>query len=90
MTSRAYRAVLQRTYRERPRDTVEALLYGLDPLPDEEVPVPASVHLPPSGYAVLRHWGADKGEQPYLLLKYGRHGGTHGHPRQTHHAARTR
>ena len=76
----AYRAVLQRTYRERPRDTVEVLLYGLDPLPDDDMPVPASVHLPPSGYAVLRHWGADEDEQPYLLLKYGRHGGTHGHP----------
>ena len=76
----AYRGVLQRTYRERPRDTVEALLYGLDPLPEEDVPVPASVHLPPSGYAVLRHWGAHEDEEPYLLLKYGRHGGTHGHP----------
>ena len=76
----AYRAVLHRTYREKPRDTVEALLYGLDPLPDDDMPVPASVDLAPSGYAVLRHWGSSPVEQPYLLLKYGRHGGTHGHP----------
>lgn len=77
-----FRAVLQRTYKKRSRDTVEALLYGLAPLSTDDLAAPESIHLAPSGYAILRNWGNRLQEQelPYLLLKYGRHGGTHGHP----------
>ena len=39
-----------------------------------------SVHLPASGYAILRSTPTTATEQCYLLLKYGPHGGGHGHP----------
>ncbi|MAG34724.1 MAG: hypothetical protein CL878_00520 [Dehalococcoidia bacterium] len=76
----AFGTLLRRMYRDRPRDSFEALLYGPDELPTEELPRPASVHLAPSDHAILRHWGSEGSGAPYLLLKAGPHGGGHGHP----------
>ncbi|MBV7339639.1 heparinase II/III-family protein [Chloroflexi bacterium TSY] len=72
--------VLHRAYQHGPRDSLDALLYGPDTLPTEGVGSLASVHLPDSGYAILRGRNQPLDEQQYLLLKYGPHGGGHGHP----------
>jgi len=55
-----------------------ALWFGVDALPSGQPSSPASHNAPDSGYAVL-HRG--EGDQVTLLcLKYGPHGGGHGHP----------
>lgn len=72
--------VLRRAYYHGPRDSLDALLYGPQTLPAEGVGSLASVHLPNSGYAILRNKDRSVDEQLYLLLKYGPHGGGHGHP----------
>lgn len=75
--------VLQRAYQQRPRDSLDALLFGSPVLPDRALSSVPSILLPASGYAILRsdeqahRAGA---AQRYLLLKYGAHGGGHGHP----------
>ncbi|MSU65252.1 MAG: hypothetical protein EXS38_03925 [Opitutus sp.] len=71
----AFAATLHRAYRVSPRDSVYALLFGVESLPAEAPPARASVNLPASGLAILRPTeGVD------LLLKYGPPGGHHGHP----------
>ncbi|MGD0089076.1 MAG: heparinase II/III family protein [Planctomycetota bacterium] len=49
-----------------------------DPLPAKEIAAMGSVIFGTLGYAILR--GAEAGKQTYLLLNYGPHGGSHGHP----------
>jgi hypothetical protein len=79
--------VLQRAYAQTPRDSLDALLFGEPSIPPTPLTAMPSVNLPASGYAILRqdapetnvHSG-DDGQQRYLLLKYGPHGGGHGHP----------
>ena len=70
-------AMLAACYRAgTPRATVESLVYGPDPADleqDRPLPQPRAVH-ESSGYAVV----AD-GDRS-LLLKFGPHGGGHGHP----------
>ncbi len=56
------------------RDSADALLFGPDDLPHPEPLSADPVLHPASGYALL------KSEQTQLLLKYGPHGGGHGHP----------
>ena len=72
--------VLQRAYQQGPRDTLDALLWGRNELPSTPLTLLPSVHLPASGYAILRSTPTTATEQCYLLLKYGPHGGGHGHP----------
>jgi hypothetical protein len=75
--------VLQRAYRQAPRDSLDALLFGQDELPTTPLASLPTIHLPASGYAILRTEAADAQDadsQRYLLLKYGPHGGGHGHP----------
>lgn len=78
--------LLQRAYQEGPRDSLDALLFGRAELPAAPIAALSSVHLPASGYAIVRTMptdiNAEKAEsaQRYLLLKYGPHGGGHGHP----------
>jgi hypothetical protein len=78
--------VLQRAYRHGQRNSIDALLYGAEEIPATEWKPQRSVLLPASGYAILRPEVPDGGEpvtpreQTYLLLKYGAHGGGHGHP----------
>jgi len=76
--------VLQRAYQQGPRDSLDALLFGRTELPVTPLSPLPSVHLPASGYAILRDIPAtppaSETEQRYLLLKYGPHGGGHGHP----------
>lgn len=59
---------------ESRRDSLQALVAGVAPLP----PIPArernSRNFPASGYALLCHGDT------WLALKYGPHGGGHGHP----------
>ena len=71
--------ILEHNYSCRPRTAVEALLYGED-LPDSGggLVVESGV-LKPSGMAILRSREA-LDRQSCLLLKYGPHGGGHGHP----------
>ena len=58
------------------RDEVDALLFGAETLP-EPLPMPAaSVVQATSGYAILK----SSDNQRQLILKYGQHGGGHGHP----------
>jgi hypothetical protein len=72
------------TWRPRlSRDSLEALLYGVEELPMRGLDALGSVHLPDSGYAILRsgrRGRADARTGRYILLKYGPHGGGHGHP----------
>ena len=75
----AFAWVLGRNYRERERDSLEALIHGRDTVATEERLGLRSVNCEPSGFALLR--SADELErQDCLLLKYGPHGGGHGHP----------
>jgi hypothetical protein len=65
------------------RDSLEALLFGADKLPAAGLNGQPSIHLPDSGYAILRsppRGRSDAATQRYLLLKHGPHGGVHGHP----------
>jgi hypothetical protein len=76
--------VLQRAYAQSARDSLDALLFGALALPEQQLTPLRSQHLAASGYAILRempsHADALSDEQRYLLLKYGPHGGGHGHP----------
>ena len=85
--------VLHRAYGHGPRDNLDALLFGKDTIPATEMESLPSAHLASSGYAILRspapatledgspaEFGMGVEEQRYLLLKYGPHGGGHGHP----------
>ena len=77
----AFAGLLAAVYRRAPRDSVEALLHGPDRVAAGSAALdrPRSGLLPASGYAVLRS-DAPLAEQSLLLLKYGPHGGSHGHP----------
>ena len=77
----AFTGLLAAAYRRAPRDSVEALLHGPDLVAADRAAVdrPRPGLLPASGYAVLRS-DAPLTEQSLLLLKYGPHGGSHGHP----------
>ncbi len=71
--------ILETNYARRPRTAVEALLYGKE-LPDTGGRfVAQSAVLKPSGIAILRSGEAIE-RQSCVLLKYGPHGGGHGHP----------
>lgn len=85
--------VLHRAYVHGPRDNLDALLFGKDTIPSTEMERLPSTHLASSGYAILRspipviseagspaEFDIGAEEQRYLLLKYGSHGGGHGHP----------
>ena len=77
--------VLTRAYRRGPRESLEALLFGASSLPEDGSPDPASVNMEGSGYAILRSQPESQQHTPpisqqYALLKYGVHGGGHGHP----------
>ncbi|MBI5302081.1 MAG: heparinase II/III family protein [Chloroflexi bacterium] len=52
----------------------QALLWGADNLPSASAPAQASIALPKAGYAILR-----AGDERYLALDFGPHGGGHGH-----------
>ena len=79
--------VLARAYQQGPRESLDALLYGATDLEsgaDGGLRLP-SVEMPASGYAILRSQPEEEAEpsaasEQYLLLKYGVHGGGHGHP----------
>ena len=64
--------------RQRPRNSLEGLITGVAPLPPASVRESASQNYPSAGYAVLQQ-GADA-NATWLCLKYGPHGGGHGHP----------
>ncbi len=66
--------VLTRNYAKSQRESLTALLFGVDDLEDRPSSAPVSVLLADSGFSVLR----DNGRQ--LVLKHGPHGGGHGHP----------
>ncbi len=58
-----------------PRTTADALLFGPDILPEHgDLPAENILHAA-SGYAVLK----SRDNQQHLMLKYGPHGGGHGH-----------
>ena len=77
--------VLTRAYQHGARESLDALLFGATTVPSDGVPTPTSVNMEASGYAVLRSQtevqerSCPDSEQ-YALLKYGPHGGGHGHP----------
>ena len=84
---------LLRAYRHVPRDSLDALLFGEEVIPTVDMEPLPSVHMPNSGYAILRTHAPvepkvdspaatpDAGQnQRHLLLKHGAHGGVHGHP----------
>ena len=73
-----FEAVLTRAYRSKPRSSVEALLYGPDMVSDAETPPLVESNEAASGFAVLRPQ-LPSGSPGELLLKYGPHGGGHGH-----------
>ena len=85
-----YRDLLAAIYRRRPRDSEEALLHGPDAVGAAGTDAcadadsggmlrPRSGVLPHSGFAMVR--SADPlDRQSLALLKYGPHGGSHGHP----------
>ena len=77
--------VLARAYRHGPRESLDALLFGARTLPADGAPAPPSVNIAATGYAILRsqpqeQQRASPESEQYALLKYGPHGGGHGHP----------
>ncbi len=71
---------LGRNYRQRERDSLEALLWGRSEIGEEDESFSsAGVDCTPSGLAMLRSFDPLE-RQSCLLLKYGPHGGGHGHP----------
>ena len=69
-----FAAALRRAYKLRPRDSIWVLLEGRRTLPAGSVARRrSSVSLQDSGLALLRDGSFQ------MLLKYGRHGGAHGH-----------
>jgi hypothetical protein len=66
---------LRRAYSAAPRDSVYALLFGEPLACDAVTPVVTSVLMPDSGLAILRTH-----PEVQVALKYGPHGGAHGHP----------
>jgi hypothetical protein len=64
------------------RDSLEALLVGVADLPDPPARASASRNYPSAGYAVLQ--AGEGPEATWLCLKYGPHGGGHGHPDKLH------
>lgn len=78
---RRFAQVLHLAYEHRPRDSLEALLFGRRTIPQVEPAPQPSTHLSHSGYVILRPSATACSEgQQHLLLKYGPHGGRHGHP----------
>ncbi len=75
----AFGQTLQRAYQQTARDSLDALLFGSAELPSATGEALPSTLLPASGYAILRTAPAAP-DQRYLQLKYGPHGGDHGHP----------
>jgi len=61
--------MLGRAYKERPRNSVDALLYGPDKIPSAEAIVPRSNLLKESGIAILRK------DKVNAYLKFGPYGG---------------
>ena len=75
-----FAGVLQHNYAGHPRTGLEALLCGRELPADTGGGMPVGgTHLAGSGLALLRSLGPPA-EQNYLMLKYGPHGGGHGHP----------
>jgi len=67
-------------YKDNPRDTLEAFLYGVDELPED--PSPEIPLIPQEGYHDETGSGITifRGEQDrYLLVKHGPYGGEHDH-----------
>lgn len=60
------------------RDSLNALLYGADTLPENVPETKKSTHLNRAGFVYLRQGKND--DPSYLALDYGPHGGGHGHP----------
>ncbi len=58
------------------RSSADALLFGPDDLPARAAATPKRVVQAASGYAILQ----SRDNSRHLLLKYGPHGGGHGHP----------
>lgn len=56
-----------------------SLLWGSEPLPEGEVLPTRSDNLPAAGYAVLRT-SPTRGRVDAVAVRYGMHGGGHGHP----------
>ena len=83
----AYRDLLAAIYRRRPRDSEEALLHGPDAVGTSTcagadsgaMAHPRPGVLPHSGFAMVRS-NDPLARQSVALLKYGPHGGSHGHP----------
>lgn len=73
-----FEAVLARAYRAMPRSNVESLLYGPDEVSGADTPPLVESNEAASGFAVLRP-DLPSGSPGELLLKYGPHGGGHGH-----------
>jgi hypothetical protein len=71
----AFAMTLHRKYVGALRDSPFALLLGAEALPPALASARTSVNLPESGLAILR-----PAEGVDLMLKYGPHGGHHGHP----------
>lgn len=69
-----YATVLQ----SGPRRSLDALLVGPAVLPESAAAEHRSHNYPDSGYAILRHSAGP--DAAWLCLKYGPHGGGHGHP----------
>ena len=76
-----YRDLLAAIYRRGPRDSEEALLYGPDAVTADAggLSRPQSGVLPHAGFAMVRSEDP-LDRQSLALLKYGPHGGSHGHP----------
>ena len=75
----AFGWVLSENYKQSPRDSLESLLYGRNVITPVDPPQLKSINCKPSGFAMLRSQESLE-NQDCLLLKYGPHGGGHGHP----------
>lgn len=72
----AYADALHHIYRHKPRNDIEALLYGVNPLPAESnTPLATEVHAAEAGLTLYR----DNQHGHQLLVKHSPYGGEHDH-----------
>ncbi len=80
--ARYHEARFAEVLRQEERNSLEALLAGVVPLPEAPARDSASRNYPSAGYAVLQQGRGP--DATWLCLKYGPHGGGHGHPDKLH------
>lgn len=70
-----FASALQSIYQDKPRNNIDALLYGVDALPVAELLMCQSIHAEQSGVTIMH----DREHDNMLLIKHSPYGGEHDH-----------